>query len=125
MWTSGERVCANEQCCGQTANWESRSWTSSVHSQRSTVAHKLFFKPAPVDRQQLMESDSLAQDRIRTLDTRPRCDLPTNDTSESEKARDLVLVTPRVRNCDCSCRRVNESHPLGEGKRRATEAPVP
>ena len=51
MWTSGRRVCANEPCCGQTPNWESRSWTSSVHSQRSTVAHKLFFKPALVDRQ--------------------------------------------------------------------------
>ena len=60
MWTSGKRVCAAAQCCGQTASWESRSWTSSVHSQRSTVAHKLFFKPAPVDRQ-LTESDSLAQ----------------------------------------------------------------
>ena len=44
-----ERVC-NWQYCGQTENWESRSWTSSVHSQRSTAAHKLFFNEAPVDR---------------------------------------------------------------------------
>ena len=36
--------------CGQTENWESRSWTSSIHSQRSTVVHTLFFKEAPVDR---------------------------------------------------------------------------
>ena len=38
-----ESVC-NRQYCGQTVNWGSRSWTSSVHSQRSTVAHKLFLK---------------------------------------------------------------------------------
>ena len=40
----GWKSLCDRQCCGQTVNWESRSWTSSVHSQRSTVAHKLFFK---------------------------------------------------------------------------------
>ena len=38
------RECVQSAVCGQTENWGSRSWTSSVHSQRSTVAHKLFFK---------------------------------------------------------------------------------
>ena len=98
--------------CGQTENWESRSWTSSPHSQRSTVAHKLFFKYQRLwtgcsrgealtcagKTRLLTESDSLAQGRTRTLDTRPRCDLAnTYDSSESDKARDLVLATHRER----------------------------
>ena len=136
MWTSGKRECAIEQCCGQTVNWESRSWTSSVHSQRSTVAHKLFFKTSACgllarrgSNQRLWTGSlrratpSLRAARGHLTHVRGAT-WQTCDSSESEKARDLVLVPPRVRNRDCSCRRVNESHSLREGKRRATEAQV-
>ena len=81
------------------------------------VAHKLFFEQALVDRLlartgsdqrrwnwQPTESDSLAQGRTRTPDTRPRCDLANMRLERERKARDLVLVTHRERTCDCSCR---------------------
>ena len=111
-------------------NLKSRSWTSSVHSQRSTVAHKLFFKTSTCG--QAASEERLCQRlwtgslRRATPSRRAARGHLTHvrgatcrqyDTSESEKARDLVLVTPRVRTCDCSCRRVNESHPFREGKR--------
>ena len=38
------RECVQSAVCGQTENGESRSWTSSLHSQHSTVAQKIFFK---------------------------------------------------------------------------------
>ena len=84
------------------------------------VAHKLFFEQAPVDRLlarrgsnqrrwnwQPTESDSLAQGRTRTPDTRPRCDVANIRLERERKARDLVLVTPKEWNSDCPCRKVH------------------
>ena len=99
MWTSGKRVCAASQCCGQTASWESRSWTSSPHSHTLFRLHtNSFFEQAPVDRLlarrgsnqrrwnwQPMESDSLAQGRTQTPDTRPAVRLGKHTTRARAK----------------------------------------
>ena len=50
MWTSGKRVCAAAQCCGQTASWELRSWTSSLHSHTLFRLHTNSFSNKRLDR---------------------------------------------------------------------------
>ena len=105
-----DRLRAWSSACGRAAYTPSCS-ISCTHA---------VFKQAPVDRQlarrgsnqrrwnwQTAESDSLAQGRTRTPDTRPRCDLANIRLERERKARDLVLVTPRERDSDCPCRRVH------------------
>ena len=121
LWTDSElgvalvdeqRTLPTFHGCTQTLFQNQRLWTGSLRGEALTCAGG----------QLPTESDSLAQGRTRTPDTRPRCDLANRRLERERKARDLVLVTPRVRNCDFSCRRV--SHALREGKRRAIEAQV-
>ena len=131
MWTSGKRVCvtkllpgrvpgstvdrlrAGSRARGRAAYTPTRSsgctqtlrlWTGSLRGEALTCAGG----------QLPTESDSLAQGRTRTPDTRPRCDLANRRHERERKARDLVLATHREGYCDCSCRRVQcKSRPQG------------
>ena len=87
LWTPGESVCVTVQCCGQTASRESRSWTSCLHSHTLFRLHTSSFSKkrlwtgcsrgealTSAGGQLPTESDSLAQGRTQTRDTRLQCD---------------------------------------------------